>query len=281
LFASLSRDTLFRTVSIADDAGVVVRSVERQAEAGVFVPVTHVRSRVAALASLVRTDALFLLPDEDLRISTTSARLGVGYDSSKQYGYSISPEDGIEAGGTVEIARRGFGARSDTTTVTADVRGYLPGLRRHHVLALRAATGLASGDDDARQSFSLGAVSASPSVIDFGSGALALMRDGHSTSGHRLFAANAEYRLPIATVERGIGTWPLFLRTLSTTAFADVGHVDGAPGRRVRRAFGVELSADAVAGYALPFHASIGIATADGPRERHQFTVYGRIGHAF
>lgn len=188
-------------------------------------------------------------------------------------------------GTTVELARRALGSRAQATTATLDVRGYLPGMGPHHVVALRAAGGRSQGADLARQLFSLGAVGASPSVIDFGSSALGLMRGGVPgiTTGDQLIVGNVEYRLPLAILERGRGTWPLLIRTLHSAVFADVAQLRGASrvGAAWTRAVGGELSLDAVAGYGLPFVATVGVAWGGDSGRPAGTQVYARIGRAF
>jgi len=233
----------------------------------------------------VRTDVTYRLPDSDRRIALVASRFAGAYDSTQQYGYSISREHGLDVGATIELARRAIGSDGDATTTSVDARAYVPGLRRHHVIALRAAGGISRGADLARQTFTLNSVSASPSVIDFGSDALGLMRSAASVEagGDRLVVANAEYRLPLAVIERGHGTWPLFVRTAHASIFADVGQLRGAGSANERwaHAIGGELSVDGVAGYALPFAASLGLGWGQDARGVQGLTLFARLGRAF
>ena len=207
-------------------------------------------------------------------------------NTSRQYGYSISREHGLNLGGTVEFTRRGLGATADADTATVDARAYVPGLGRHHVLALRAAAADARGDAAARQSFEIGVVSVSPSGLDFGSSAVGLFRGVVTGASHanRLVAASVEYRLPLKTIERGYGTLPLMLRTLHSSAFLDVVHAKDVGSSETRRyaAAGVELSLDAVIGYALPGSVSVGAAWTMPRRDSaSDARVYLRLGRAF
>jgi len=285
IFATASRETVFRVVSDeAASRNVPVAGVQHEVEAGLFVPVVHVRRNTQALASLVRTATRYQLPDEDRAVSLVSSRLAFAHDSSQRYGYSISREHGLNAGTTIELAREALGSDADATTTTVDLRAYLPGIALHHVVALRAAGGLSRGADLARQTFRLGTLAASPSVIDFGSDALGLLRGSdESTRGDRLVVGNVEYRFPLAIVERGHGTWPLLVRTVHAAVFGDVGQVRGEEHASAvwTRAFGGELSADAVAGYSLPFAVTAGVSWSDNGRATRGTTVYARLGRAF
>jgi hypothetical protein len=283
-FVSVSRDTLFREA--IDEAAVgrfTIGVIRHELQAGLFVPVSHVRTRTQVLGALVRSDSRYLFPDRDRHVTLVSSRAALAYDTAHGYGYSISPEDGLAAGATLELARRGLGSRADATTATADVRVYLPGGRRNHVIALRAAGGLSRGEDLARQAFVAGAVAASPSTIDFSADALGLVRDGLTeTAGDRLLVANAEYRLPLIDLERGLGTWPLFLRTAHASLFLDAAQVRGAPPPTGwRRAAGAEVGVTAIAGYALPLDAVAGVAWGSDGRGRSGVSVFARLGRAF
>ncbi|MFN7914322.1 MAG: BamA/TamA family outer membrane protein [Vicinamibacterales bacterium] len=283
-FVSMARGTVFRTASGASGTSRVA-GVEHEAQAGVAIPFLHVRYSTQVLGAIAATDTRYQFAGGDRRNRTVAGRMAAAFNSSQRFGYSISRERGIFVGTTVEVASRALGSRANATTATADLRAYLPGLGRHHVVALRSAGGLSNGSDLARQQFSLGALSASGSVMDFGSSALGLMRGGlrASVGGNRLVVGNAEYRVPLKVVERGRGTLPLLLRTVHASVFADVAQVrgDGRTGAGWTRAFGGELSLDGVAGHGLPFVATVGAAWGrDGSRPAVA-QVYARIGRAF
>ena len=64
------------------------------------------------------------------------------------------------------------------------------------------------------------------STLDFGRRAISLLRGfaPDSFAGTRVAVVNLEYRVPLARVERGVGTWPIFLHTVHGALFADAGH---------------------------------------------------------
>ncbi len=91
--------------------------------------------------------------------------------------------------------------------------------------------------------------------------------------------------MPLLSVQRGWGTWPLFLRTIHAAAFADIGHAWTGTARWSDRkiGYGVELSTDVVAGFGLPLTWTAGIGWGhDGagtiPDTRE---VYFRVGRSF
>lgn len=286
-FGSASRETLFRRVRVnASAAAAQVAVVQDQQQAGILLPLVRVRTSAQALASVVRTESRYRLVDGDRTSTLVAARGALAGDTTQRQGYSISRETGLNTGATIELARTALGSSANATTVTADLRAYLPGAGLHHVVALRAAAGSSAGLDLARQSFQVGAVGASPSVIDFSSAALGLFRGAtHGTpSGSRLLVANAEYRMPLAIVERGRGTLPLLVRTLHASVFVDAARLRGSLSQADegwRRAAGAELSTDVVIGYALPMAASVGVAWSHDAAGTHGATVYARLGRAF
>lgn len=286
VFAAASRNTSAVLVARADGhSTTTVAMVERQAQAGVVLPVPHVLRRTQWLASVLRTDRQYLFAENTRNVRLMSARLALAHSSARQYGYSISPEHGVAVGTTLEVASRALGSQSNATTATVDARLYAPGLARHHVLAVRGAAGVSNGAALARQSFRLGATGASSSVIDFGTDALGLLRGmgGATVAGRQVVVANGEYRVPLLRLERGHGTWPLFVRFIHAAVFVDAGRVRGIADTSTqwRHAEGAELSVAAVAGYALPITVSVGAAWMHDGAAAHGPTAYVRLGHAF
>src|SRR6185503_6497677 len=97
------------------DAGVpsVATLRERQVEAGILFPIRHVRASQTAVSSLVRAVNDFTGPDEVSSTNRTAWRGGWALASSKTYGYSISPQDGVLVGVTAELARQALGSSAD------------------------------------------------------------------------------------------------------------------------------------------------------------------------
>ena len=78
--------------------------------------------------------------------SRNGARAGWALNSSRQYGYSISSEDGVWMAFNAEQVTTGLGADGDAFTITGDWRGYVRGVGRHHVAAVRLAAASSTGD---------------------------------------------------------------------------------------------------------------------------------------
>jgi WD40-like Beta Propeller Repeat len=272
-----------------DERGVPTAATlrERQIESGVFFPVRHVRVSQAALFSVVAGLNDYQFPDVFVSTRRAAWRAGWVLDSTQTYGYSISPEQGASIGITAELARRGLGSSADANTVTADARLYIPAFAPHHVLAIRLAGAVSTGDELVRRTFLLGGDQPNLSTLDFGRSAISLLRGfGADTfAGNHVALLNADYRWPIARPQRGHGTWPIFLHTVHAAVFADIGHAwtETFDVRDLKTSAGGELSLDVVAGYFAPFTATLGAAWGrDGSHTvRDRGSVYVRIGRAF
>ena len=164
---------------------------------------------------------------------------------------------------------------------------YLPLGVPHAVLAARAALATSTGDDAVRRRFRLGGSDGNPSAGEFGSEAVSLLRGFQDDVfvGDRVALVNVEARVPLLSVQRGWGTWPLFLRTIHAAAFTDIGHAWTGTARWSDRkiGYGAEVSADVVAGFGLPLTWTAGMAWGrDGavsiPNARE---FYFRVGQSF
>lgn len=286
IFAGASNDTSYAfDFSEAGRTPVAIR--ERMLELGVLFPVQRVRLSHQSLVSVLRSSQRFVRPDGTDTRERLAARGGWAFSSAQVFGYSISQERGAAAGVTAEAVRDAGAGSSTATAFTGDLRTYLPGLGRHHVLALRAAGGAAAGDAGVRRIFFLGGAASNGSLLDFGREAISLLRGFPSTSfaGPRVALVNADYRWPLARPQRGMGTWPLFLHSLHAAVFADAGHAWSRTFSRrdIKTSAGIELSADVVAGFALPLTVTLGVAGGrDGAGAIAPGTTwYLRVGRAF
>jgi hypothetical protein len=224
-------------------------------------------------------------------VARTSARGGIAYSNAHEFGYSVSAEEGGRIASTIELSRGGAetdGSRStgNGVALTADVRRYWRAWPRHGVIAVRGAAAGSWGDSAASQLFSASGNGPQGGGFGFGSDAIGLLRgfEEDEVAGTRAAVVNADWRLPLWRVGRGLGTIPVFVRTLHGALFADAGHAWSEPPRwaDLRLAAGAELSADVVAGFAVPLTITAGIAVRrDGPDSTRNVTAFFRIGRAF
>lgn len=268
----------------------MVRSDEevREVFAGAVVPWRRVRIAqswlVGADLNRRRLPASSGVPDR----MRNSLRAGWAVNSSRFYGYSISPEDGLRTSATWEHVSPALGADGEAMSVTVDARAYLQGVARHHVLAIRAAGGTSTGDAGARRQFSLGGSAVPVAPFDFGRHALGLLRgvDIDAMTGPALAVANLDYRFPLAWIERGIRTWPLFLGNVHAAVFADVGTTGLALGSLAHPAasVGAELASDLVLAYSWKLSVTAGFAWTHDPSRPdrpNRPAVFVRTGYAF
>ena len=288
-FASASATTSF-FAGPPTDAGTPTAATlrDRQLEAGVLLPIRHTRISHSGFASVLRARDEYSLDTGPLRRDLTALHTSWATSTAHTYGYSISPEDGVTAGVTLELVRRALGSDADATTTTADVRAYLPGAAPHHVVALRVAAGSSTGDASVGRTFLLGGSAADLGVASFSSRAIGLLRGfpSNTFAGRRAAVVNADYRFPLARPQRGSGTWPLFVHTLHAAAFGDAGEVWNTGALRsdaIKTSIGGELAAAIVAGYAFPFSVAAGVAWGHDPSGviRSGATLYLRVGKAF
>ncbi len=288
VFAATSRETRYVRVALQGTTDILNAAREdTETEVGVFVPVSHARTSQVAIASFLSGSARFATTSDEQSLDRAAARFAWSFRSAHQFGRSISFERGIVAGVTTELVRRALGSTADASTVTADARVYVPGLARHHVLAVRAAAGRTTGDRAVGRTFFLGGADSNDSPIDFGSGAISLLR-GFQTdafAGTHVALVNADYRFPLLEIERGAGTLPIFLHTIHGSIFADAGQVwtRQFSAGNLKTSFGGEIAARLVVGYGLNLSLAAGVARGhDGAgRVPDQTTWFARAGYAF
>jgi hypothetical protein len=288
LFADVSDRTHFlRDVQTRGGSIVASDLRDQNAEVGVFVPDFHIRHQQAVTASLnLERQTLNVGGQARVRSDRNAVRLAWSFNSAKVYGYSISPEQGVTIGVTGEMVRRALGADASANATTVDARSYLRLGGRHAILAARVAAGAAWGDQGTARVFYLGGAGPNTNPADFGSDALNLLRgvDQNAFAGSHIAVMNLEYRLPLLRVERGLGTWPVFLRTVFATAFFDLGKTWTVDFSRqaFARSAGAEIAANVRLVYDLPLTVAVGVAW---PHQQTGVTrsavAYLRLGRAF
>ena len=215
-------------------------------------------------------------------------RGGWALNSSRQYGYSISPEDGTWAAVNLERVTTGLGADGNAFSLTGDWRVYLRGLGRHHVAAFRLAAASSTGDAGMKRVFDLGGSGIPFAPFALGQRVVGLLRGlpTDDRQGTAALVANVDYRFPLARVERGIKTWPIFLRDIHGALFADVGSAGKAIDALPSAAWSVggELGTRITLGYTWNLSLAAGAAWVRDPSRADQpdrFAAFVRTGYAF
>jgi Tol biopolymer transport system component len=204
-----------------------------------------------------------------------SGRVSYQFNSARQYGFSISPEDGrtIEAG--FERLDRSLGSDFDVSKYTADWHEYIDFPWKHHVLLARAFYGMSSGDVIPQRAFQLGGDNPGNSTIPIDSEAVYLR--GYPINaflGRKAALASFEYRFPIQDIESGWNNAPIFFRRLHGAVFAEAGNAwdNGFHGPDFKRAVGGELRLDTDLVYYLPI--TFRLVFAEGLDEKGESQIY-------
>lgn len=103
-----------------------------------------------------------------------------------------------------------------------------------HVVAIEAAGGVAGGPGAGAGHFDVGGASGQPEAVTgaelFGGEFIFFPLRGYPTAarfGRYAWAATAEYRFPIALINRGVGAWPLHFDRVVGSLFVDAGNAWG------------------------------------------------------
>jgi hypothetical protein len=239
------------------------------------------------------------------RLADARASLTVG--TARRHELSISPEEGVvgfvrlrrrtELGlpdslGGVPGGDRGFEEVLARVRLYQSVRG--PGFA-DHVLALQVVGGAARGPGADAFHFDVGGAQGELEGITglglFGGQSFLFPVRGYSDgdrSGRHAWAASAEWRFPLALVNRGAGLAPLHLDRLHGALFADAGNAWGPelgisgyqrPREEALIGVGAELRAELLAFFTVPMALRLGLAAPLVQRDGVQ--VYVRFGAAF
>jgi len=254
-------------------------------EGGMVLPTQTIRTARQWQFAVRRESFTFALDDERAKGTEMAYRAAWSIRNAREYGYSISPDDGGALGLTLDWRPDVDG--SAVTTLGADARVYLPGLRPHHVAAIRGGLAASHGPLELRRAFLLGGSQASGSVTSFDRDAFGLLRgfENNRHAASRVTAFNADYRLPLARPQRGIRTIPVMLHSMHAAVFLDVARAWDTEDAEAatHRSIGAEFSFDLVAGYQYQFTIALGAALIRDAvaRQEDGAAFFARIGRSF
>jgi hypothetical protein len=209
--------------------------------------------------------------------SADGARLGMQFNTAREYYDSISPSDGVRFALQGSFHPAGLGNEWESRDVQAELRHYIP-LFRPGVLAWRLALARCWGT---KYPYEMGG-SASETLLG-GSQPFKLLRGFASgyQAGDRGWQANLEVRLPLFGVEKAVLP-TVSLDRVWLAAFVDAGRLF------VRRweaagpvawSAGVEAALRFAVGSSLPYDIALGLARGFGPER--QWRLYLRTGRSF
>jgi hypothetical protein len=227
------------------------------------------------------------LPREPHRGLLGLLHFGYGYSNSESTGYAISRERGFDISVGADLADRVLGSETSLVSFSATLTSYfsMPWLD-HHVLALALSGGTGSGTYPRRGLFSIGGFDDLPVIDAFTSNLRqsAFRLRGYEAAqffGNDFNLLNVEYRFPIWYADRGISTLPAFLRTVSGTAFFDMGAAYDRldlkdPLASYHQGVGAELWLELLFGYYVSGNLRLGVARGlsdDAPGGWQTYTV--------
>ncbi|MCY4572419.1 MAG: hypothetical protein OXF01_06415 [Gemmatimonadetes bacterium] len=180
------------------------------------------------------------------RRNFTDLRATLSFSNTQRRSLSYSREDGVRGYASWRM-RLQRGLDADARGVVGQDRGYgeftgelsaFKALGRlgfaNHVLATRLSAGAASGPGADQFHFDVGDAEGQPEPFTgfglFGGSSRLLPLRGYPSgyrSGKFAWSWSAEYRFPIAILDRGFGAWPLFLDRLHGSVFLDGGNAWG------------------------------------------------------
>ena len=204
------------------------------------------------------------------------------YGDIEKYPASISSEKGrkLRTSLTITNRRLGGGTNNEQEVFAGDYREYLNLPWQNHVLAFRTSGGILWGDAPVQGTFTLGgalgegAFGGGDSLYYFPLRGIPIA----SLSRSRALLFSTEYRIPLLSPQRGLGTTPFYLRNIHLAPFADYGNAWYAStnmwgnGKHFFDEFllgvGAELRGDFVIGHGLPITGRFGYAIIIVNRDR-------------
>lgn len=283
-----------RSGFVVDGERLAYTEIRRTASGAATLPLVRVPEHSGSLTLQYRyddyanTDVALYEADPGAiapRFPATGALAGavieMAYDGTRRWAWSVSPEESRHISVVVRANRESLGSDYRTTSVQYQWEEFLANpLIDRHVLALAWRGGISKGDPRQRGAFGLGGFGEQDFVRNllnltfFNSTPLR----GYPPAvyvGEQYALLNAEYRFPILATERGIYTYPLYLRYLHGAVIADWGGAFDGPiaVEKLHPSVGAELRQEFWLGYALRLALRVGYARGLDPEGIDEIVV--------
>ncbi|MDI6703486.1 MAG: hypothetical protein QME40_02275 [bacterium] len=183
-------------------------------------------------------------PKEYTRGELCGSTISWEFSNTRKFGSSISEVGGRHISISYSIMDKSLGSDFNINKYRFTWSEYIGLPFKHHVLAIRFAYGLVTGDTVFQRQFKIGE--------DTGFG---LLRGYKSYRGSNIYLVNLEYRAPVCNIERGLDFLPLFFDRVHHTVFLDL-----ALNVHVKVSTGLELRVDTHIFYHIPITLRAGIA---------------------
>lgn len=199
-------------------------------------------------------------------------KFSVGFSNVKKYPFSISKTSGREINLSSENQSSFSGSDYNINRYLIKWAEYIPMVKKHDVLMLKLDAGRVYGDTILQSEFQLdnGIGNFMPEdKQDILFEPFILRGYPSEFSGRKATVVTTEYRFPLVNIERGYGTWPIFLNRLHGALFADYGNAwnDKLNTAEFKTAVGFELRTDFMGVYRVPITFKFGYAK--GLNEKH------------
>ncbi|MBI3593968.1 MAG: PD40 domain-containing protein [Nitrospirae bacterium] len=203
-------------------------------------------------------------------------------NTSKEFGFSISPEKGRK----IQIHSAWFtdrlGSDFNQNRFVASWHEYIPFFFDHQLVAARLTAASSTGDPLVQRAFQVGGPdfmeeTIVPEQSDF------FLR-GYSIRllrGNKAAIGSLEYRFPIYNIEQGYRSWPFFFKRVHGALFFDIGNAwdQDTALPDFRRGFGAEFKTDMLFSYLLPLRLRLGVGRGVDTQGVTQF--YFMTGNSF
>ena len=184
-----------------------------------------------------------------------SGRLVYLFNSSRQYAYSISPEQGrtLELG--AERFDKSLGSDFEYTKYSADWHEYVKLPWKHQVLLARAFAGTSTGQAPPQGAYQLGGDNPGDITLSLIDQTVTLRGyPANVLRGQKAALGSLEYRFPVKNLEKGWNTEPFYYRRFHGAVFFEAGNAwDGTYHEAdLRRSIGAEGRLDMTLAFYLP-----------------------------
>ncbi|MCL4478284.1 MAG: hypothetical protein M1381_04180 [Deltaproteobacteria bacterium] len=178
-------------------------------------------------------------------------------DTTYVFDTSISRENGVYFNTSLERDLSALGSDLELTQFYSQLRAYLPGLGANHVIYFRGIYDFVAGPSKGSQLLSIGGL---PSLLANQNLSAVPIR-GYPAgilTGDKALSLTIEYRYPVAIIDRGINTLPVYFDKVSLAPYADI----GTNTIKTITSYGMELHIDTYIAYLYNVRFSFGYAYA-------------------
>lgn len=205
--------------------------------------------------------------------------ISYGRGALEQYAASISPERKYRLTMNLAVTHKALGSAADNEqqVFSGEWRQFFP-LGKRHVIAARLKGGIALGDDFRQGTFSFGGALGEGAFSGGGGSGYYFPFRGIALgtySSTRAVLASAEYRFPIYSPQRGLGTMPFYIQNIHGALFTDFGNAwnktsdtGSWPLDKFLLSAGGEVRGDFIIGHGLPLVARAGYGIVLRNRDR-------------